>query len=537
VKAAALLVDCLENEGVRFAFGIPGEENLELMDALHDSSIRFVLTRHEEAAAFMANIHGRLTGQPGLCLATLGPGATNLVTGVADAFLDRAPLVAITAQADLSKVHRESHQFIDVVRLFDPIAKWNARVENAGTIPEIIRKAFKIAIAERPGPTHVELPENVGQEEAPRAMHPLARERASRPAPDPESVNRAAALINRARQPIILAGNGAIRGGAADALTTFAEQANIPVAHTFMGNGGVPWTSAVSLMTVGVQPDDHEVAGFDRADLVLCVGYDFVEYDPRSWNSKGNRHVVHVDVLPAETSAEYIPEVEIVADIRESLESLRTHVAPPKDPAWVQSLKAGIHKRFEPSSSDTRARLPKPQAILEILRETLRPEDLLISDVGAHKIFVGRFFGAAKPNTVLVSNGLSAMGIAVPGGIAAKLLDPDRRVVTISGDGGFLMAAHELETAKRERVATVNLVFRDGGLGSIRWKQMARFGRTLGTEFGNPDLPALAKAFGVRGFAVERSSDLASTLEQALESNVPCVVDIPVDYSENPFLK
>ena len=290
-------------------------------------------------------------------------------------------------------------------------------------------------------------------------------------------------------------------------------------------------------MTVGVLPDDQEVAGFDAADLVLCVGYDFVEYDPRSWNPKGNRRIVHVDVLPAETSAEYIPEVEIVADIRESLQALQKRVSQPKDPAWVRSLKARIRKRFESSGSEGRARLAKPQAMLKILRETLRPEDLLISDVGAHKTFVGRFFGAAKPNTVLVSNGLSAMGIAVPGGIAAKLLNPGRRVVTISGDGGFLMAAHELETAKRERVATVNLVFRDGGLGSIRWKQMARFGRTLGTEFGNPDFPALAKAFGVRGFAVGRPSELASTLEQALESKIPSVVDIPVDYSENPFLK
>jgi acetolactate synthase I/II/III large subunit len=537
MKAAGLLVDCLENEGVRFAFGIPGEENLELMDALHDSSIRFVLTRHEEAAAFMANIHGRLTGQPGLCLATLGPGATNLVTGVADAFLDRAPLVAITAQADLSKVHRESHQFIDVLRLFGPIAKWNARVENAGTVPEIVRKAFKIATAERPGPTQVELPENVGQEEAPAGLKPLPPERASQSAPNPESVRRAAALIDRAQRPIILAGNGAIRGGAADELTAFAEKANIPVAHTFMGNGAVPWTSAVSLLTVGVQPDDHELAGFDNADLVICVGYDFVEYDPRSWNSKGDRHILHIDVLPAETSAEYIPDVEIVADIRESLESLRKNVSQPKDPVWAQRLKARVRKKLESSGAEARGRLVKPQAILKSLRETLRPEDLLVSDVGAHKIFVGRFFGAVKPNTVLVSNGLSAMGIAVPGGIAAKLLNPSRRVVTISGDGGFLMAAHELETAKRERVATVNLVFRDGGLGSIRWKQMARFGRTLGTEFGNPNFSALARAFGVRGLAVERSSDLASTLEQALESKVPCVVDIPVDYSENPFLR
>lgn len=537
MRSAQLLVSCLENEGVQFAFGLPGEENLEVMDALRDSSIRFILTRHEEAAAFMADVHGRLTGRAGVCLATLGPGATNLVTGVADAFLDRAPLVAITAQADLSKIHRESHQFVDILDLFDPITKWNARIENAGAVPEIVRKAFKIAETEKPGSTHVELPENVAREEASATLKPLPSERTRRPSPDPRSLDRAVALIDRARRPIILAGNGIIRGGAAEELTRFAEHFNIPVAHTLMGKGAIPWTSPMSLMTVGVEADDYKIAGFDTADLVICVGYDFVEYDPRSWNPTGDRRIVHLDVLPAEISTHYVPAVEIVADIRESLQLLLKQVSKPKDAARSGKLRETILRSFKSPKSKPHAPLLKPWDVLRDLREALGPDDLLISDVGAHKMFVGRFFQTLKPNTVIISNGLSAMGIALPGGIAAKLLYPDQRVVTVSGDGGFLMGVHELETAKREGAATVNLVFRDGGLGSIRWKQMARFGHAMGTSFGNPDFPALAKAFGVLGFSVQDRTELPSILEEALESKKPALVDIPVDYTENPFLR
>ncbi len=536
MKAAELLVRCLENEGVGLAFGLPGEENLELMDALHGSSLRFVLTRHEEAAAFMADVHGRLTGRAGVCMATLGPGSTNLVTGVADAFLDRAPLVALTAQADLSRVHRESHQFIDILELFDPITKWNARVETPGVVPEIVRKAFKIAQAEKPGSTQVELPENVADQEAPADLRPLRWERTRRPSPDRPSLERAAALLDKAERPMILAGNGVIRGGAAGELTRFAEDLGIPVAHTFMGKGAVPWTSPLSLLTIGIQALDYERVGFNTADLVLCVGYDFVEYDPRFWNPRGDQRIIHIDFLPAEVSAYYIPEVEIVADIAESLRLLRERVPKPKDRARGEALRREILRQLESWHATSEGKLLKPQAILRDLREAMAPDDLLISDVGAHKIWVGRFFRALKPNTVIISNGLAAMGIALPGGIAAKLLDPGRRVITLSGDGGFLMGVHELETAKREGAGTVNLIFRDGGLGSIRWKQMGRFGRTMGTEFENPDFPALAKAFGIEGFTVAASKDLPATLEEALECSGPCLVDIPVDYSDNAFL-
>src|SRR6059036_3279855 len=286
MNAAQLLVSCLESEGVRFAFGIPGEENLELMDALRGSSVRFVLTRHEGAAAFMADVSGRLSGHAGVCLATLGPGATNLVTGVADAFLDRAPLVAITAQANLSKIHREAHQYVDILQLFGPITKWNARVESPDVVPEIVRKAFKLAEAEKPGSTHVELPENVAEEEADPDQKPLPREPVSAPTPARASVEQAALLIEKAVRPVILAGNGVIRNGSSAELTQFAERLQIPVVTTVMGKGAIPWTSPMSLVTIGILPRDHELKGFDDSDLVICIGYDFVEYDPRSWNPR-----------------------------------------------------------------------------------------------------------------------------------------------------------------------------------------------------------------------------------------------------------
>ena len=536
MNAAQLLVSCLENEGVRFAFGIPGEENLELMDALRGSSVRFVLTRHEGAAAFMADVYGRLSGRAGVCLATLGPGATNLVTGVADAFLDRAPLVAITAQANLSKIHRESHQYVDILQLFGPITKWNARVESSDVVPEIVRKAFKLAEAEKPGSTHVELPENVAEDEADPKQKPLRREPVSAPTPARASVEQAALLIEKAARPVILAGNGVIRNGSSAELTQFAERLHIPVVTTVMGKGAIPWTSPMSLLTIGILPHDHELAGLDDSDLVICVGYDFVEYDPRSWNARGDRRIIHVDALPAEISTQYLPEVEVIGEIRESLQTLGQRIAKERTSGRSLPSRDGIMKTLESELGEHSGKVLNPQRTLWDLRDILEPDDLLISDVGAHKLWLSRFFRVAKPKTIIISNGLSPMGIAVPGGIAAKLMDPNRRVVTLSGDGGFLMSVHELETASRENAPTVNLVFRDGGLGSIRWKQMAKFQRTVGTEFNNPDFSDLAKAFGLRGFRVEHPSELNSILREALESKVPCLVDVPVDYGTNPFL-
>src|SRR6266567_2497879 len=362
MKAAAFLVSCLENERVRFAFGIPGEENLELMDSLRDSSIRFVLTRHEEAAAFMADVYGRLTTHAGVCLATLGPGSTNLVTGVADAFLDRAPLVAITAQADLTRIHRESHQYVDILDLFGPITKWNARIEDSGTVTEVVRKAFKLAEAEKPGSTHVELPENVAEEEV----------RANRkPSSDKASLDRAAVLIEKSERPIVLAGNGVIRNGASEELTAFAEALSIPVAHTFMGKGAVPWTSPVSLLTIGVLPRDYELAGLGESDLVICTGYDFVEYDPRTWNPRGDRRIVHIDSLPAEISAHYVPDVEVVGEIREALRVLRERVRRPSHAEGASAARERVLKKLASELAVRSTKRMKSQRVVWQLRDIL----------------------------------------------------------------------------------------------------------------------------------------------------------------------
>jgi len=532
MKVAELLVRCLENEGVKFAFGIPGEENLDLMDALHDSTIRFIPTRHEEAAAFMADAFGRTTGQAGVCLATLGPGATNLVTGIADAFLDRAPLVAITAQEPLSQIHKESHQYIDILEVFKPITKWNARLENAVSCTEIVRKAFKTAQAEKPGSTHIELPDDVAKTET--EGEPIPWERTRRPSPDRQSIQKAAALISEAKSPMILAGNGVIRGAASNELAHFAEEHCIPVAHTLMGKGAIPWDSPMSLLTIGLRSNDYQNLGFDTADLVICIGYDFVEYDPRFWNPHNDKKVIHIDFTPAEVSSNYETTVEIVADIRESIQILQENCRTSRNAARVQALRSSIMSELK-AWVEAGSGSMKPPAILKELRETMAPEDILVSDVGAHKIWLGRFFEAYKPKTVFISNGLSPMGFALPAGLAVKLAQPERRVVTLSGDGGFMMSVHELETARRERLATVNIVFRDGGFGSIRWKQLNKFGRTTGVDFLNPDLPELAKAFGLRGFQVTSPKDLASVLEEAMELKEPSLVDVPVDYSDNPF--
>jgi acetolactate synthase-1/2/3 large subunit len=533
LKVAELVINCLENEEVKFVFGIPGEENLELMDAIHDSAVRFIPTRHEGAGAFMADMYGRLTGRAGVCMATLGPGATNLVTGIADAYLDRAPLVAITAQEPLSQIHKESHQFIDIPGLLRPITKWNARMGHHSGVSEIVRKAFKIAQTEKPGPTHIEIPADIASAETAEA--PLSWERTRRPSPDRQSLQRAAELIDSSESPMILAGNGVIRGDASQELTEFAEEFRIPVAHTLMGKGAIPWSSPMCLLTVGVQTYDCNHAGFNTSDLIICVGYDHVEYDPKIWNPKGNKRIIHLDFTPAEISTNYVTEVEIVADIRESVKLLGEMIRKSRSQDRVSELRSSITAKLESWRKQSEGSL-KPPAILQKLRETLTHDDVLVSDVGAHKVWLGRFFETYRPRTFFVSNGLASMGIAIPGGVAIKLVAPRTRVVTLSGDGGFLMSVHELETARRENAATVNLVFRDGGLGSIRWKQLTRFGRTTGTEFGNPDMLLLAKAFGIHGFKVTSIREFQSILEEALKLNEPSLVDIPVDYSDNPFL-
>jgi acetolactate synthase-1/2/3 large subunit len=530
MRAAELLVRCLENEGVVRLFGLPGEENLDVMDALLDSPIHFVLCRHEQGAAFMADVHGRLTGEAGVCLSTLGPGATNLVTGVADANLDRAPLVAITGQAGLARMHKESHQYLDLVRLFAPITKYNAQVKRAQTLPEVVRKAFKVARTEKPGACHVDLPEDEAAVGVGEAV-PLRRQQPFTPVPSQRQIERAVAVLREARSPLILAGNGVIRGRAAAALVRFAERLNIPVAHTFMAKGAIPYTSPLSLGSVGLQAHDYIARGFDRADCVIAVGYDLVEYAPDQWNPNRDKRILHVDASPAEVDAHYIVEVGVVGEIATALDRLAER-APASQETGYANLRNVIREQLAAHADDPGFPV-KPQRILADIRRALGPEDIVLSDVGAHKLWIARMYPALAPNTCLISNGFAAMGIALPGAIAAAFLHPQRRILAATGDAGFLMNVQELETAVREGRNLVALIFHDGGYGLIDWKQRQHFGRTSHVAFGNPDFVALAESFGALGLRVAAADELGPALETAFTAGRPAVIDCPVDYREN----
>jgi acetolactate synthase I/II/III large subunit len=536
MNAAQLLVRCLENEGVRYVFGIPGEETLDLNAALEDSdNIRFVLTRHEQAAAFMADVYGRLSSFPGVCLATLGPGATNLLTGVADAQLDRAPLVAITGQAGLERVHLESHQYIDVVQMFAPVTKWSTRVSVPESVPEVVRKAFRLARIEKPGATHIELPEDVAKEEVRSA--PLEVRRTSYPKAQQEAIDRAAEIINAAKAPVILAGNGVTRRHAVgnptvDALRRFVQRSRIWATHTYMAKGVLDPLGQHSLPPVGLQrpgADLKNVKALADADVVVAVGYDLVEWAPVLWNPKRDKIVVHVDSTAAELDGHYQPSIEVLGELDESLAALAETVKPREDRRLVGA--SGWT-----SSTGDKAGPIAPMVAVRALRDALGPEDIVVSDVGAHKVWLARLFPAERPNTVVISNGLASMGIALPGAIAAKLVHPERKVVAFCGDGGFLMNVQELETAKRLRTAIVIVVLVDERLGVIEVNEQRQFGRTFGTEFGNPDLVQLAQAFGIAGYAVESVGDLLPTLRHALELDGPALVAVPWDHRMNEHI-
>lgn len=530
MKASELMVRCLENEGVKYAFGVAGEEVVDLLNSLRSSSIRYITTRHEQGAAFMAGVVGRLTGRPGVCIATLGPGATNLTTGLADANLDHAPVVAITGQADLRRAYKESKQIVDIVAHFRPITKWNSQVERAVIIPELVRKAFKIAQSEKPGACHLELPTDIAEQEVEGAPLPVTG--LSYPSPDEELLKEAARLINAAEYPIILAGNGVVRGGASAALREFVEHTGIPVAHTFMAMGCVPADDELCLLSVGLQQHDYVNCGFDRADLVIGVGYDFAEYEPEMWNPKGDKRIVNIDVLSCEVDFHYNPAVEVLGDIGDSLRQLRRLVKRKKIREKVNTLRRYIVREAREYAGDESYPL-KPQRVLSDVRRALGRDGILVSDVGAHMIWVARSYMAYQPKSVLISFGFAAMGFGIPAAIAAKLVHPEKKVVAVCGDGDFMMTSMELETALRVGVPFVTLIFRDGTYGLIKWKQLAKFGVDFGVDFKNPDFVQYARSFGMEGYRVEHAGELLPILEKALTEDRHAVVDVPIDFNEN----
>jgi acetolactate synthase-1/2/3 large subunit len=527
-RASDVFVECLEAEGVRHVFGIPGEETLDLNESLSRSSIDFVPVRHEQGGAYMADVYGRLTGHAGVCLGTLGPGALNLVTAVADAYLDRAPLVALTGQGDLERMHKESHQYIDLLRVMRPITKWNARLSDANIIPEVVRKAFKLAEGEKPGATHIELPEDVMAADVDAA--PLPRHKTVPPEPQARELLRAADLIRGALNPVALAGNGVIRGGATPALREFVRATGIPVAETFMGKGLLPYENPKALGSVGLQAGDYAMAGFDDADVVLAIGYDLVEHSPEHWNPKRDKRIVCIDTVPAEIDEYFGPEVELVGDLYSILTRLAEECRHVPHQGGSTRLRDVVLGRFEAAKDDDAFPVQPPRALWEI-RQALGREDVLISDVGLHKLWIGRMFPACEPNTVLIANGLAGMGFAVPAAIAAKLVHPERKIVTVNGDGGFLMNAQELETATRLKTPFVNVIWENEQYGSIVWKQDKKFGSHFGVDFTNPDFVKLAESFGLPAWRCASADDFGTRLRHALTLDVPSLIVLPIDYS------
>ena len=535
---AHLLVECLEKEGVHHVFGVPGEEIEDLLFALADSSIAFVPCRHEQGAAFIADVWGRLTGKAGVCLATLGPGATNLLTGVADANFDKAPLVVITGQGGLDRLHHESHQRIDVVRMFESVTKWNSAVYAPEVVPEVVRKAFKVAELEKPGATHIELGEDVAHQQISKDRRPMEPRPVRRSRADEQAVAAALDLLRSSRRPLVIAGNGAIRVQASRQLTQLVETQDIPVVATFMGKGAVSDRAAQSLLTIGTGFKDFVREAVDASDLVLTVGYDIAEYAPDRWNPQGDKPIIHIDFRQAEVYTHYDPAVEVIGDIAQTLVIFNRRLANKPlalDGGWYQPVRQRILDDIASYDLDEKKNLPRitvPGA-LNLIRQVLPDDGLLISDVGSHKIWIARNFPTYCANGCIISNGLASMGIALPGAIAGALAHPRRAIVAAMGDGGFLMNAQELETAKRLGVGFTVIVFNDNDFGLISWKQEISRGRSIGTRLSNPDFKALAESFGIFAYRPSSPIELREALNESIGSRELRLIEVVVDPSVN----
>jgi acetolactate synthase I/II/III large subunit len=527
-----LIVRCLEAEGVEYVFGIPGEENIRFVDALSKSSVRYVLVRHEQGASFMAEIYGRLTGRAGVCSATLGPGAINLLQGTADATTNSTPLVALAAQGGLSRAHKESHQVIDLVAMFDPVTLWSERILVADAVPEMMRKAFKTAQMERPGAAFLAIPEDLEDATPTTPLDPLPIAKPRADAPSKAQVERAVEVLDAATDAVVLAGHGAARAGASAALVRFAEALDVPVATTFHGKGVFPDDHPNALGAVGFMRRDYSNFGFDRADVIVCVGYELQEFDPVKINPNGDKRILHLHRFPAETDAHYPVAVGIQADISQTLDAIADATSSRFSTTIDDSIRALLVEELDYGRGNDSFPLV-PQRVVADVREALDRDDIVLADTGAGKMWMSRLYPTYEPETCLVSNGLSAMGFAVPGAIGAKLARPDKKVVAMTGDGAFLMNSQELETAVREGISLVVLVLVDEEYGLITWKMEMDMGRHSHTRFGNPDFVAYAESFGARGYHIGAADQLLPTLRDALDHDGVSVIACPIDASEN----
>ena len=531
--AAQLMVKCLENEGVSVVFGLPGEENIRFIQALAASSIRYILTRHEQGAAFMAEMYGRVTGRAAVVSATLGPGAINMQLGVADATTNSTPLVAISAQVGQDREYKESHQYVDLVSMFAPITRWADGVPTSRAIPEMFRKAFKVAETERPAAVYLAVPEHIDADETDYDLAPLPRNVVRAEAPSAAQVHRAVEVLRNAKRPVVLAGHGAARGDATEALVRFSDDLGVPVANTFHGKGVMPDDHPNSIGTIGFMRRDYVNFGFESADVIVAVGYELQEFDPVRINPNADKKIIHIHRFPAEVDMHYPVSVGIIGDISESLNALTDRLAGHRfDNDGVAPGLRLLAEEFARGQRDSRFPLA-PQRIVADTRAALGRGDVVLVDTGAAKMWMARLYPTYERNTCLISNGLSTMAFALPGALGVKLAKPDVKVLAVVGDGAFLMNSQEIETAVRERIPLVVLIWEDGGYGLIEWKMDLELGEHYYVAFNNPDVIAYAESFGAKGYRVTAADQLLPTLYAALDDDGVSLIACPVDYSEN----
>ncbi|MFZ1430724.1 MAG: acetolactate synthase large subunit [Geminicoccaceae bacterium] len=530
-KGSDLLVAALENEGVEYIFGVPGEENLDVVESLRTSRIKLVLTRHEQSAAFMAATHGRLTGRPGVCIATLGPGALNLVTGAAYAHLGAMPMVMITGQKGIMSSRQARFQIVDMVATMRPLTKMTRQIVSTATIPTFVRDAFRVAMEERPGPVHLELPEDIAGEQAPDLpmvpLHPIEL-----PVAPPAALDRAAAMILAAKRPLVMLGAAASRPRLTAGLTEFVRRTQIPFFNTQMGKGTVAGGHNLYLGTAALSERDYVHEAIDRADVILAIGHDTIEKPPFLMGPDGPR-VIHISFTPANVEQVYFPHAEVVGDVGPSLALLADRLEGKLERASaLADLREEILARIADRATENRFP-PTPQRIVHDVRQVMPEDGLVALDNGMYKLWFARNYRTWLPNTLLLDNALATMGAGLPSAMMAAMLHPGRRVLAVCGDGGFMMNSQELETAVRLQLNLVVLILDDSGYGMIRWKQAVDHFTDWGLTFGNPDFVKYAEAYGAKGSRVAATEDLLPTLEAAFAGGGVHLVTVPIDYAEN----
>ncbi|RMG59216.1 MAG: acetolactate synthase large subunit [Deltaproteobacteria bacterium] len=532
MKASDLLVSCLEGEGVTHIFGVPGEENLDLLESLRTSAIKFVVTRHEQSAGFMASTVGRLTGKTGVCLSTVGPGATNFVTAVAYAYLGGMPMLFITGQKPVSLRRQGLFQVVDTIEMMNPVTKFNRQIVHPSSIPFLVAEAFRQAEEERPGPVHLELPEDVAGEEA--SGSPLVLQSPRLPVPSESSIRIGAEMIEKARTPLLLIGAGANRKEVRGSLVRFVETTGIPFFNTQMGKGGIREDHPLFLGTAALSSGDFIHCAIDRADLIINVGHDPTEKPPFIMGRDEERKVIHLSCTVSRINEVYFPHHEIVGDVSAALDLLAGELSGRRewDFSYVMKIKKYLDEHIREGTDRDRYPL-LPQKIVSDVRKAMRDEDIVTLDNGMYKIWFARNYPALSPNSLLLDNALASMGAGLPSAIAAKIVSPGKRVLCVAGDGGFMMNSQEMETAIRLGLDLVVLVLRDDGYGMIEWKQESMGYPSFGLRFGNPDFVSYARSYGAGGRKLKEGEDLARAIEDAFSEGGVQLIEVPVDYSEN----